>query len=151
MSKKRDLNPRPQPWQGCALPIELFLHIVRPLRLELRTHTLKVYCANQLRQGRDCAPGRIRTYSARRRQIYSLFRLSNFGAWAKNERLSTLLRMGMQHHCVKTMQKVASVAARLRDKSNYPRRVTVCWLCVTVRSRTVTLRLHRRDKPVFCF
>ena len=23
-SEKRDSNPRPQPWQGCALPAELF-------------------------------------------------------------------------------------------------------------------------------
>ena len=26
MSEKRDSNPRPQPWQGCALPTELFSH-----------------------------------------------------------------------------------------------------------------------------
>ncbi len=26
MSGKRDSNPRPQPWQGCALPTELFPH-----------------------------------------------------------------------------------------------------------------------------
>ena len=25
-SGKRDSNPRPQPWQGCALPTELFSH-----------------------------------------------------------------------------------------------------------------------------
>ncbi len=25
-SGKRDLNSRPQPWQGCALPTELFPH-----------------------------------------------------------------------------------------------------------------------------
>ena len=24
LSEKRDSNPRPQPWQGCALPTELF-------------------------------------------------------------------------------------------------------------------------------
>jgi hypothetical protein len=24
LSEKRDSNPRPQPWQGCALPAELF-------------------------------------------------------------------------------------------------------------------------------
>ncbi len=24
MSEKRGSNPRPQPWQGCALPAELF-------------------------------------------------------------------------------------------------------------------------------
>ena len=27
LSEKRDSNPRPQPWQGCALPTELFSHI----------------------------------------------------------------------------------------------------------------------------
>ena len=26
LSGKRDSNPRPQPWQGCALPTELFPH-----------------------------------------------------------------------------------------------------------------------------
>ena len=26
MSEKRDSNSRPQPWQGCALPAELFSH-----------------------------------------------------------------------------------------------------------------------------
>ncbi len=26
MSGKRDLNSRPQPWQGCALPTELLPH-----------------------------------------------------------------------------------------------------------------------------
>ena len=26
MSGKRDSDPRPQPWQGCALPTELFPH-----------------------------------------------------------------------------------------------------------------------------
>ena len=27
-SEKRDSNPRPQPWQGCALPTELFSHFI---------------------------------------------------------------------------------------------------------------------------
>ncbi len=27
LSEKRDSNPRPQPWQGCALPTELFSRI----------------------------------------------------------------------------------------------------------------------------
>ena len=27
-SEKRDSNPRPQPWQGCALPAELFSQFV---------------------------------------------------------------------------------------------------------------------------
>ena len=30
-SGKRDLNSRPQPWQGCALPTELFPHFVTPI------------------------------------------------------------------------------------------------------------------------
>ena len=29
-SGKRDSNSRPQPWQGCALPTELFPHLVLP-------------------------------------------------------------------------------------------------------------------------
>ena len=29
LSGKRDSNPRPQPWQGCALPTELFPHLLR--------------------------------------------------------------------------------------------------------------------------
>ena len=33
-SEKRDSNPRPQPWQGCALPAELFSHTVRMKGLE---------------------------------------------------------------------------------------------------------------------
>src|SRR5947209_2662060 len=35
-SGKRDSNPRPQPWQGCALPTELFprqTKVLRPARL----------------------------------------------------------------------------------------------------------------------
>ena len=33
-SEKRDSNPRPQPWQGCALPTELFSQTVRMKGLE---------------------------------------------------------------------------------------------------------------------
>lgn len=33
-SEKRDSNPRPQPWQGCALPAELFSQTVRMKGLE---------------------------------------------------------------------------------------------------------------------
>src|SRR6185312_2049998 len=29
-SGRRDLNPRPQPWQGCALPTELLPHFAPP-------------------------------------------------------------------------------------------------------------------------
>ena len=31
-SEKRDSNPRPQPWQGCALPTELFSQIAEARR-----------------------------------------------------------------------------------------------------------------------
>ena len=34
LSEKRGSNPRPQPWQGCALPAELFSQIVRMKGLE---------------------------------------------------------------------------------------------------------------------
>ena len=42
-SGKRDSDPRPQPWQGCALPTELFPLIkttinVKRRRLELPRH-----------------------------------------------------------------------------------------------------------------
>ena len=29
MSGKRDSDPRPQPWQGCALPTELFPQLMK--------------------------------------------------------------------------------------------------------------------------
>ena len=35
LSGKRDSNSRPQPWQGCALPTELFPQNVKRRRLEL--------------------------------------------------------------------------------------------------------------------
>ena len=35
MSGKRDSNPRPQPWQGCALPTELFPHYFRTAKVIL--------------------------------------------------------------------------------------------------------------------
>ncbi len=31
LSGKRDSNSRPQPWKGCALPTELFPHIIKEL------------------------------------------------------------------------------------------------------------------------
>ena len=33
MSEKRDSNPRPRPWQGRALPTELFSHLFKELFL----------------------------------------------------------------------------------------------------------------------
>src|SRR5512132_3302178 len=49
-SGKRDSNPRPRAWKARALPTELFPH--------------------------DGGEGRIRTYEALRRQIYSLLPLA---------------------------------------------------------------------------
>ena len=41
MSGKRDSNSRPQPWQGCALPTELFPQMnVKRRRLELPRHNV---------------------------------------------------------------------------------------------------------------
>ena len=39
LSEKRGSNPRPRPWQGRALPTELFSHSVF-----VRTATLQPYC-----------------------------------------------------------------------------------------------------------
>ena len=36
LSGKRDSNPRPQPWQGCALPTELFPQTLRDFISHLR-------------------------------------------------------------------------------------------------------------------
>ena len=36
-SGKRDSNPRLQPWQGCALPTELFPHLSNKLQLHFYT------------------------------------------------------------------------------------------------------------------
>ena len=38
LSEKRDLNPRPPPWQGDALPAELFSHFKEraPLRVRMQ-------------------------------------------------------------------------------------------------------------------
>ena len=36
LSEKRDSNPRPQPWQGCALPTELFSRVECLFDLDLR-------------------------------------------------------------------------------------------------------------------
>jgi hypothetical protein len=72
-SEKRDSNPRPQPWQGCALPAELFSLEFWYERGDLNSHIIMIpdpksgASANSatlalLRIGRNGAPGRIRTY-----------------------------------------------------------------------------------------
>ena len=38
-SGKRDSDPRPQPWQGCALPTELFPRFSKKIREEEETRT----------------------------------------------------------------------------------------------------------------
>ncbi len=40
-SGKRDSNSRPQPWQGCALPTELFPHLQFPAALVRLTYLVK--------------------------------------------------------------------------------------------------------------
>ena len=40
-SGKRDSNPRPQPWQGCALPTELFPQTLLPFRTATTPHLLR--------------------------------------------------------------------------------------------------------------
>ena len=54
-SEKRDSNPRPQPWQGCALPTELFSHFHLFLRQRKGTtffktdkEKMKFFCKNKI-------------------------------------------------------------------------------------------------------
>ena len=42
MSGKRGSNSRPQPWQGCALPTELFPHLLRKFGFFGYAHSVKV-------------------------------------------------------------------------------------------------------------
>ena len=49
-SGKRGSNSRPQPWQGCALPTELFPHHLRYISI-FRTHLAKVVTLIFLGQG----------------------------------------------------------------------------------------------------
>ena len=42
LSGKRDSNPRPQPWQGCALPTELFPHLLRKCEI-FATLSIKIF------------------------------------------------------------------------------------------------------------
>ena len=39
-SGKRDSNSRPQPWQGCALPTELFPHAIKQLLSDLDAYPI---------------------------------------------------------------------------------------------------------------
>ncbi len=42
-SGKRDSNSRPQPWQGCALPTELFPHILKVLHGAMTVLRVQIY------------------------------------------------------------------------------------------------------------
>ncbi len=39
MSEKRDSNPRPPPWQGGALPTELFSHVIKNVASQKQMRT----------------------------------------------------------------------------------------------------------------
>ena len=76
MSGKRDSNSRPQPWQGCALPTELFPHIpawcigvenfvfATPQRYSLSTFSQVLFC---------CFSAENSSLSRLRVQRYDLF------------------------------------------------------------------------------
>ena len=59
VSGKRDSDPRPQPWQGCALPTELF----PPRKLSEEEETRKSYLNKKSAQNRTrtCTPRGTRT------------------------------------------------------------------------------------------
>ncbi len=44
LSEKRDSNPRPQPWQGCALPTELFSRLSIVCLSNVRLDIFNVLC-----------------------------------------------------------------------------------------------------------
>ncbi len=48
-SGKRDSNPRPQPWQGCALPTELFPQVMTklPVKNEANKQRASLWRASQ--------------------------------------------------------------------------------------------------------
>ena len=53
-SEKRDSNPRPQPWEGCALPTELLSHYHQTTFWYLQTYPrLRLYAS--LPGGRLCS------------------------------------------------------------------------------------------------
>src|SRR3954463_10766278 len=62
-SGKRDSNPRPQPWQGCALPTELF-----PRRAaEYRPPVWAATSSRPLAEGVHCIPDTPRQKAGERR------------------------------------------------------------------------------------
>ena len=68
-SEKRDSNPRPRPWQGRALPTELFSHIVKRQPLS----DLSTFRAKNGTRTRDPDLGKVVLYQL------SYFRISSSG------------------------------------------------------------------------
>ena len=66
-SGKRDSNSRPPPWQGDALPTELFPHFMeRKTRLELATPTLARWCSTNWAISAFCLTLDFRSFSVSR-------------------------------------------------------------------------------------
>ncbi len=70
-SGKRDSNPRPQPWQGCALPTELFPRILKYRASRPRSQDTRTAAASQrgaTAEHRARAPRTTHTRQAARRR-----------------------------------------------------------------------------------
>ena len=73
-SGQRGSNPRPQPWQGCALPTEPCPHMVGDTRFELVTPSVSGKCSPpELIARLRCAPQRGINYSRAEFQMQQLF------------------------------------------------------------------------------
>ena len=85
-SGKRDSDPRPQPWQGCALPTELFpliqLQEVKRRRLELPRHN----CHYPLKVARLPIPPPLR-------YVCNLLITSNYSAQNRTRTCTSLLTL----------------------------------------------------------
>ena len=114
-SGKRGSNPRPSAWKADALPTELFPHLTLP-QMPPQNYLSKTpfpnafpRCAASPKFPPSCHPGnpgskihggegRIRTFVALRRQIYSLFPLTNSGTSPRRHtvhKLSVSLQIGL--------------------------------------------------------
>ena len=81
-SGQRGSNPRPQPWQGCALPTEPCPHVVGDTRFELVTPSVSGKCSPpELIARLRCAPQRGINYSRAEFQMQQHFSkfLRSFG------------------------------------------------------------------------
>ena len=73
-SGQRGSNPRPQPWQGCALPTEPCPHVVGDTRFELVTPSVSGKCSPpELIARLRCAPQRGINYSRAEFQMQQHF------------------------------------------------------------------------------